>query len=107
MRFVVGLLTETDNNKNVLFEDVFWATSDIIRAFEKNYPALVENDTSKIYEFFDAIPIGVIFYRYCLPLERITSKRRALVGQIWERAVRQFGPLYSQPDLLDDRRRVA
>jgi hypothetical protein len=106
MRFVVGLLAETANNRAILTEEVFWATSDVIRAFQKNYPIVYTNDVEKIYAFYDATPIGVLQY-WCLSLEGITSKRRALVGLLWERAIRTFGPLHSQPDLLDDRRRTA
>ena len=102
MRFVVGLLAETSNNRALLSEEIYWATSDVIRAFEKNYPDVCANDVEKIYAFFDATPIGVLQV-WCLSLEGITSKRRALVGMIFERAIRTFGPLYSQPDLLDDR----
>lgn len=105
MRFVVGLLAETANNRAILTEEVFWATSDVIRAFEKNYPTVCTHDVEKIYAFYDATPIGVLQF-WCLSLEGITSKRRALVGQLWERAIRKFGPLAAQPDLLDDRRRI-
>ncbi|HEY0120627.1 MAG TPA: hypothetical protein VGC14_02505 [Rhizobium sp.] len=106
MRFVVGLLAETDNNRAILTEEIYWATSDIVLAFKKNFPAVISHETTKLYEFFDATPIGQLQF-WCLDLEGITSKRRALVGMLWERAVRKFGPLATQPDLLDDRRSAA
>lgn len=105
MRFVVGLLAETDNNRAILTEEVYWATSDIVLAFKKNFPVVLKHDPTKLYEFFDVTPIGQLQY-WCLDLEGVTSKRRALVGMLWERSVRQFGPLAKQPDLLDDRRRA-
>jgi len=106
MRFVVGTLAETANNRALLDETVFWVVSDMVRAFRKNFPTIMENDVAKWYEFFDALPLGTL-QLWCLDLEGITSKRRALDGMIFERAKRVFGPLYSQPDLLDDRRRIA
>jgi hypothetical protein len=106
MRFVVGTLAETANNRALLDETVFWVVSDMVRAFRKNFPIIMENDVGKWYEFWDALPVGTL-QLWCLDLEGITSKRRALDGMIFERAKRTFGPLYSQPDLLDDRRRVA
>lgn len=106
MRFVVGTLAETDNNKASLSEELYWAVADIARAFRKNFPTLMENDLNLWFEFFDRIPLGQLQF-WCMDLEGVTSKRRALVGMIYERAIRQFGPLAVQPDLLDDRRRTA
>lgn len=103
MRFVVGLLAETENNKSALSSDAFNAVSDVILAFKKNYPHIIENETSRVYEFFDATPVGTLFYLFCLPLEGVTSKRKALVGLLWERAERKFGKLSQQPNFLDDR----
>lgn len=105
-RFVVGTLAETANNKAQLDEIAYWAVSDMVRAFRKNFPRVMEHDLDAWFSFFDRTPLGQLQY-WCLDLEGITSKRRALVGMLWERAVRQFGPMAAQPDLLDDRRRVA
>lgn len=103
MRFVVGLLTETENNRNALTSDILWATSDVVRAFKKNYPAIYNDDVEKMYAFFDGLPIAWLYFECFLPLEGITSKRKALVGGIWERAVRRFGAISEQPDMFDDR----
>lgn len=105
MRFVVGTLAETSNNKALLDETCFWVVSDMVRAFRKNFPTLMENDLGSWYGFWDAIPLGTL-QLWCLDLEGITSKRRALDGMIFERAKRLFGPLAAQPDLYDDRRRA-
>lgn len=106
MRFVVGTLAETANNKALLDETMFWSVSDMVRAFRKNFPKVMDNDLDAWFSFFDRTPLGQLQY-WCLDLEGITSKRRALDGMLWERAVRQFGPMAAQPDLLDDRRRMA
>jgi len=106
MRFVVGTLAETSNNRALLDETIFWVVSDMVRAFRKNFPALMEHDLDKWYAFFDALPLGTL-QAWSLSLEGITSKRRALDGMIFERAIRLFGALAAQPDLLDDRRRSA
>ena len=106
MRFVVGTMAETANNRALLDETMFWSVSDMALAFRKNFPHIMENDLDAWFSFFDRTPLGQLQY-WCLDLEGVTSKRRALVGMLWERAVRQFGPMARQPDLLDDRRRIA
>lgn len=103
-RFVLMTLVETANNKTALDETGLWATSDIILAFRKNYPDMMENDVDRFLQFFDRIPVGRL-QLWCLGLDGITNKRAALTGLIWERACRVFGN--RQPDLLDDRRMSA
>jgi hypothetical protein len=103
MRFVVGSMADTANNKAHLDETVFWSVSDMVRAFRKNFPRIMEHDLDAWFAFWDRIPLGQLQY-WCIDLEGVTSKRRALTGMIYERAIRQFGPLASQPDLLDDRK---
>ncbi|MCE6073658.1 hypothetical protein GOZ89_09650 [Agrobacterium vitis] len=100
-RFVIMTLVETADNRAALDETALWATSDIILAFKKNHPALMENDLDRFFSFFDQVPVGRL-QLWCFGLDGITSKRAALVGLIWERACRLFGN--SQPDLQDDRR---
>ena len=104
MRFVIGTMAETANNRALLDETMFWSVSDMVRAFRKNFPRVMDHDLDAWFSFFDKVPLGWLQYT-CLDLEGITSKRRALDGMIWERASRTFGPLSIQPDLLDDRRR--
>lgn len=99
-RFVVMALADCANNKAALDETGIWATSDIILAFRKNYPDLMENNVSRFLEFFDRVPVGMLQY-WCFGLDGITNKRAALVGLIWERACRTFGD--KQGQLFDGR----
>lgn len=105
MRFVVGTLAETANNRALLDETIYWSVSDMARAFRKNFPKVMDHDLDAWFSFWDRMPLGQLQY-WALDLEGITSKRRALDGMIYERAIRQFGPMAAQPDLLDDRRRA-
>lgn len=106
MRFILQTLAETRNNKAMLDEIAFWVVADMLRAFRKNFPAVMEHDVERWYQFWDGLPFAQLQY-WCLDLEGITSKRRALNGMVWERAIRQFGPMAAQPDLYDDRRKTA
>lgn len=99
-RFVMMVLADAANNKAALDETGIWATSDIILAFRKNYPAIMENDVSRFLVFFDGVPVGLLQY-WCYGLDGITNKRAALVGLIWERACRVFGE--PQGELFDGR----
>lgn len=105
-RFVVMTLSDTANSKGAIDEVTLWAVSDLIRAAQKNYPALMENNVEAWFAFFDAIPLGQLEY-WTLGLDGVVSKRHALVGMIFERMRRRFGDLAVQPDLLDDRRKIA
>ncbi|MBZ5761568.1 hypothetical protein LAV84_18370 [Rhizobium sp. VS19-DR104.2] len=100
-RMVLMTLAETANNDVALDETGLWATSDIILAFNKNFPDVMENDVSRFLAFFDGVPVGNLQY-FCYGLDGITNKRSALVGIIWERACRVFSK--GQLELLDDRR---
>jgi hypothetical protein len=99
-RFVVMVLADASNNRAALDETGIWATSDIILAFKKNYPDMMENEVTRFLEFFDRVPVGMLQY-WCFGLDGITNKRAALVGLIWERACRVFGN--SQGQLFDGR----
>lgn len=103
-RFVLMTLVETANNNTALDETGLWATSDVILAFRKNYPDLMENDVDRFLSFFDRVPVGRL-QLFCYGLDGITNKRAALVGLIWERASRVFRK--GQMELLDDRRMSA
>lgn len=103
-RMVIMTLTETANNKARLSETAIWATSDVILAFRKNYPHIMAGEISQFFAFYDRIPVGHLQH-WVDGLDGITNKRAALVGLLWERAVRVFGD--PQLDLLDDRRRTA
>lgn len=103
-RLVVMTLAETGNNAAHIDETIFWSCSDIIMAFRKNHPDMMENDISRFLAFFDGVPVGRL-QLWCVGLDGITNKRAALVGLIWERACRVFGE--RQLDMLDDRRVTA
>lgn len=105
-RFVVLTLSDTDNNAGAIDEVTLWAVSDLVRAAERNFPALMENDLEKWFQFWDALPLGWLEF-WCLGLTGVVSRRHALVGMIFERMIKQFGELARQPDLLDDRRKIA
>ncbi|MCJ8520750.1 hypothetical protein ABID21_003973 [Pseudorhizobium tarimense] len=94
-RFVIMALAGCANNKAALDETGIWATSDIILAFRKNYPEIMENDVTRFLEFFDRVPVGMLQY-WCFGLDGITNKRAALVGLLWERACRTFGDRQGQ-----------
>ncbi|MCB5205024.1 hypothetical protein LH464_21390 [Neorhizobium sp. T786] len=99
-RFVIMVLADAANNKAALDETGIWATSDIILAFKKNFPDMMENEVTRFMEFFDRVPVGMLQY-WCFGLDGITNKRAALVGLIWERACRSFGD--PQGQLFDGR----
>lgn len=105
-RFVVMTLSETANNKAFIDETSLWVVSDMIRAAEKNFPDLMQNQVTEWFEFFDSIPLGWLQF-WALDLDGVISKRHALVGMLYERMRRRFGALAVQPDLLDDRRGAA
>ncbi|MEJ8308584.1 hypothetical protein [Agrobacterium larrymoorei] len=102
-RFVVMTLAETANNKAFIDETSLWLVSDMIRAAEKNFPDLVQNNVTAWFAFFDSLPLGWLQY-WALDLDSVISKRHALGGMVYERMKRTFGAMAKQPDLLDDRR---
>ena len=104
-RLVVQILAETDNNRHPLTECVLDAISNIVTAFQREYPDIFEKETSRVFEFFDRVPIGAIELKYCRALHGVVRRKDALAGLLWERVVRHFGE--PQGDLLDDRRRIA
>jgi len=99
-RFVIMALADCANNRAALDETGLWATSDIVLAFRKNYPEMMEKEVTRFLEFFDRVPVGMLQY-WCFGLDGITNKRAALVGLIWERACRVFGE--PQGELFDGR----
>lgn len=105
-RFTVMTLAETANSKAHLNESAFWAVSDLILLAEKNFPHLVTTDVDAWFQFFDGLPLGWLQF-WSIDMDDIVPKRFALVGMVYERMKRVFGPLHRQPDLLDDRRGAA
>lgn len=102
-RFVIMTLADCANNLCALDETGIWSCSDIVLAFRKNYPEIMENDVSRFFTFFDGIPVGKLQY-WLFGLDGITNKRAALVGLIWERACWVFGD--PQREMFDGRMRA-
>ncbi|WP_246233270.1 hypothetical protein [Aurantimonas aggregata] len=98
---VLSTLAETANNGLCMDEVGFWAASDMIRACS----SIIENDATAFLELFDATPVGEL-QLVTRDLSGIVHQRPALVGMLYERAYRRFGPNAGQLDLLDDRRQA-
>lgn len=102
LRLVLTTLRETANNAVLLDESGLWSASDMIRC----RPDVVEQQTSEWLDFWDKTHVG--------PLQAIAQEaygvlpvRYLLDGMLLERISERFGPRYFQPDLFDDKRRVA
>jgi hypothetical protein len=104
-RLVVQVLAESDNNRHPINENVLDAISMVLQGIAREYPALFEKETSRVFDFFDRVPIGALEMKYCRGMKGIVEQKPMLAGQIWERLVRTFGE--PQGDLLDDRRGAA
>jgi hypothetical protein len=104
-RLVVQVLAESDNNRHPINESVLDAISLVLMGIQREYPTLFEKETSRVFDFFDRVPIGALEMKYCRSMKGIIEQKPMLAGQIWERFVRTFGE--PQGDLLDDRRGVA
>lgn len=100
-RLVMTTLAETENNKAALEAAAFGAASDLIRA----KPEWVE-DASKWLAVWDKTPVGEL-QALAHDLRGHVSMRGALAGLIYERLWRAYGPRSIQPDLLDERRKIA
>jgi len=94
-RMVMSTVAETENNQGMIDQFLLWSVSDLIEACAK----IVENQPSDWLEMFDAIPVGELQYI----ARNLKRQRSALVGMLFERVVRRFGPKAIQPDLFDDR----
>lgn len=98
-RMVLSTAAETNNNQGYLDKNLFFAVSDLV----ETYRDIIETDTSKWLEMFDAIPVAELQ----VVAKKLMHQRYALVGMIAERVVRTFGPRAIQPDLFDDRRKIS
>ncbi|TRB03460.1 hypothetical protein EXN61_21580 [Agrobacterium tumefaciens] len=101
-RFVVMTFAETENSKASINEYSLWAVSDLVLLAEKNFPELVTTDVESWFRFFDGLPFGWV-QLWAADMDGIVPKRFAMVGMIYERMKRYFGPLRVQPDMFDDR----
>ncbi|PRD42155.1 hypothetical protein C5748_18315 [Phyllobacterium phragmitis] len=101
-RLVMSTLAETANNRICLDEVGFWMTSDMVRVGRR----IIEERASDWLATWDAIPVGELQF-ITQDLRGFVKQRGALGGMVYERLYRRFGPFADQPDLLDDRRRMA
>lgn len=98
-RLALMTLAETTNNHAYMDEAALWAASDLVLA----YQPIIEQDATAWLSVWDAAPVGELQFA-ALDLRGIVKQRPALAGMMCERIVRRFGPRYTQPDLLDERR---
>jgi hypothetical protein len=98
-RMVLSTVAETDNNQGSIDKHLLWACSDLVAACH----SIVESRPIEWLECFDAAPVAELQYI----ARRLPHQRFALVGMLYERIVRKFGPNAAQGDLFDDRRRSA
>lgn len=98
-RMVLSTVAETENNQGYIDKHLLWAVSDLVAACH----SVVEAHPIEWLECFDAAPVAELQYI----AKRLPHQRFALVGMLYERIVRRFGPNAAQGDLFDDRRRAA
>jgi len=99
LRMVLSTVAETENNQGYIDKHLLWAVSDLVGACH----LIVEASPIEWLECFDAAPVAELQYI----AKRLPHQRFALVGMLFERVVRKFGPNAAQGDLFDDRRRTA
>lgn len=100
-RITCQTLNESANNKGSLEREVIGAVFDLVGACRHYYDA----DPEKWFAVFDLCPIESIL-GMARDLRGFVPMRAAVAGLIYERIYRAYGPLSTQPDLLDDRRRA-
>lgn len=96
---VLSTVAETENNQGYIDKHLLWAVSDLVGACH----LVVESRPIEWLECFDAAPVAELQYI----AKRLPHQRFALVGMLYERIVRKFGPNAAQGDLFDDRRKAA
>lgn len=99
LRMVLSTVAETENNQGYIDKHLLWAVSDLVGACH----SVVEARPIEWLECFDAAPVAELQYI----AKRLPHQRFALVGMLYERVVRKFGPNAAQGDLFDDRRRTS
>lgn len=99
-RIVFRTLLETENNRRSLESETIGATFDLLRACRKHYEA----DPEKWFQVWDACPVSGL-QGVAHDLRKVVPLRYALAGLIYERIWRAYGPLSTQPDFFDERRK--
>ncbi|MDX1240374.1 hypothetical protein GOL95_09965 [Sinorhizobium medicae] len=98
-RMVLSTVAETENNQGYIDKHLLWCVSDLVSTCH----AIIEDRPMEWLEMFDAAPVAELQYI----AKRLPHQRFALVGMLYERVIRKFGPNATQGDLFDDRRRAA
>lgn len=102
VRLALSTLRETANNHVLLDEVGLWCASDMIRA----RPDVVEAHASDWLAFWDQMPVGQL-QAIAQTVSGTLPVRYVLDGMLLERIQGRFGKRYIEPDLFDDRRRIA
>ncbi|WP_025199094.1 hypothetical protein [Brucella sp. BO2] len=98
-RMVLSTVAETENNCGYIDKYLLWAVSDLVTVCN----SIVENRPIEWLECFDAAPVAQLQYI----ARQLPHQRFALVGMLFERVVRRFGPNAAQGDLFDEKRMAA
>ena len=101
-RLALSTLRETANNHVLLDEVGLWCASDMIRA----RPDVVEKQAGEWLALWDKMPVGQL-QAIAQTVSGVLPVRYVLDGMLLERIQGRFGDRFSEPDLFDDRRRIA
>lgn len=101
-RLALSTLRETANNHVLLDEVGLWCASDMIRA----RPDVVERQAGEWLALWDQMPVGQL-QAIAQTVSGVLPVRYVLDGMLLERIQGRFGDRFVEPDLFDDRRRIA
>lgn len=101
-RLALTTLRQTANNHVLLDEVGLWCASDMIRACTD----VVEKEAGEWLSLWDQMPVGVL-QAIAQTVSGTLPVRYVLDGMLLERIQGRFGRRFSEPDLFDDRRRIA
>lgn len=101
-RLALTTLRETANNHVLLDEVGLWCASDMIRA----RPDVVDNQAGEWLALWDQMPVGQL-QAIAQTVSGVLPLRYVLDGMLLERIQGRFGDRFVEPDLFDDRRRIA
>ena len=102
VRLALSTLRETANNHVLLDEVGLWCASDMIRA----RPDVVERQAGEWLALWDQMPVGQL-QAIAQTVSGVLPVRYVLDGMLLERIHGRFGDRFVEPDLFDDRRRIA
>lgn len=102
VRLALTTLRQTANNHVLLDEVGLWCASDMIRA----RPDIVEKQAGDWLALWDEMPVGQL-QAIAQSVSGVLPVRYMLDGMLLERIQGHFGARFIEPDLFDDRRRIA